>query len=109
MGNPVGVKSVMRSTVSKYEQEQKEKFIQVMSDPRMRYSDALNFVENEIKQSKRMGTFNHKILCFMNDGVYQQLKTITLQEVMILLILLKLSLLMDVVLKFRMEILNLRI
>ena len=28
MGNPVGVKSVMRSTVSKYEQEQKEKFIQ---------------------------------------------------------------------------------
>lgn len=71
MGNPVGVKSVMRSTVSKYEQEQKEKFIQVMSDPRMRYSDALNFVENEIKQSKRMGTFNHKILCFMNDGVYQ--------------------------------------
>ena len=89
MGNPVGVKSVMRSTVSKYEQEQKEKFIQVMSDPRMRYSDALNFVENEIKQSKRMG--------------------ITLQEVMILLILLKLSLLMDVVLKFRMEILNLRI
>jgi hypothetical protein len=72
MGNPVGVKSVMRSTVSKYEQEQKEKFIQVMSDPRMRYSDALNFVENEIKQSKRMGTFNHKILCFMNDGVYNQ-------------------------------------
>lgn len=71
MGNPVGVKSVMRSTVSKYEQEQKEKFIQVMSDPRMRYSDALNFVENEVKQSKRMGTFNHKILCFMNDGVYQ--------------------------------------
>ena len=71
MGNPVGVKSVMRSTVSKYEQEQKEKFIQVMSDPRMRYSDALNFVENEIKQSKRMGTFNHKILCFINDGVYQ--------------------------------------
>ena len=61
----------MRSTVSKYEQEQKEKFIQVMSDPRMRYSDALNFVENEIKQSKRMATFNYKILCFMNDGVYQ--------------------------------------
>ena len=71
MSNPVGVKSVMRSTVSKYEQEQKEKFIQVMSDPRMRYSDALNFVENEIKQSKRMATFNYKILCFMNDGVYQ--------------------------------------
>lgn len=67
MGNPVGVKSVMRSTVSKYEQEQKEKFIQVMSDPRMRYSDALNFVENEIKQSKRMGTFNHKILCFIDS------------------------------------------
>lgn len=71
MSNPIGVKSVMRSTVSKYEQEQKEKFIQVMSDPRMRYSDALNFVENEIKQSKRMATFNYKILCFMNDGVYQ--------------------------------------
>lgn len=71
MSNPVGVKSVMRSTVSKYEQEQKEKFIQVMSDPRMRYSDALNFVENEIKQSKRMATFNYKILCFMDDGVYQ--------------------------------------
>lgn len=48
MGNPVGVKSVMRSTVSKYEQEQKEKFIQVMSDPRMRYSDALNFVETRL-------------------------------------------------------------
>lgn len=42
-----------------------------MADPRMRYSDALNFVENEIKQSKRMATFNYKILCFMNDGVYQ--------------------------------------
>lgn len=43
MGNPVGVKSVMRSTVSKYEQEQKEKFIQVMSDPRMRLFGRFKF------------------------------------------------------------------
>lgn len=67
----VGVKSVMRSTISKHEQQQKAKFIEVASDKSMRYSDFLNFVENEIKQSKVMNTFNYDFLCFKNDGVYQ--------------------------------------
>lgn len=45
----VGVKSAMRSTVSKHEQLQKAKFVEKASDKTMRYADFLAYVENEIK------------------------------------------------------------
>lgn len=64
----VGVKSAMRSTVSKHEQLQKAKFVEKASDKTMRYADFLAYVENEIKQSKVMATFNYNFPCFKNDG-----------------------------------------
>lgn len=67
----VGVKSAMRSTVSKHEQLQKAKFVEKASDKTMRYADFLAYVENEIKQSKVMATFNYNFPCFKNDGVFQ--------------------------------------
>lgn len=65
------VKSAVKKTISKWESEQKKVFINKASDPHLPYADFIDFVENEIKQSKRMASFNHKILCFKNDGVYQ--------------------------------------
>lgn len=71
MSNQVGVGSAIKSTLSKWEQMQKAKFVEQAQNPRMRWSDFLVYVENEIKQSKRMSQFNYKILCFKSDGVYQ--------------------------------------
>lgn len=71
MSNPVGVKSVIKSNVSKWEQEQKAKFVERATDPHMRYNDLLTYIDNEIKQSKRMSNLHYKFLCFKNDGVYQ--------------------------------------
>lgn len=67
----VGVSAMMKSTINKYEMEQKRKFIDKASDKHLSYADLMTWVENEIKQSKRMSTFNHNLLCFKNDGVYQ--------------------------------------
>lgn len=71
MANQIGVKSAMKHTVSKYENEQRKKFADVCLNTEMPYPDFLTYAENEIKQSKRMATFNYKLLCFKDDGVYQ--------------------------------------
>lgn len=71
MSKRIGVGGAIKSTLTKWEQVQKEKFIEQAQNPHMRWSDFLVYVENEIKQSKRMSQFNYKILCFKHDGVYQ--------------------------------------
>ncbi len=66
-----GVSAIMESTITRHEAEQKSVVIKKLQNPNLRYPDFLNWMENEIKQSKRMSTFNHSLLCFKSDGVYQ--------------------------------------
>lgn len=63
--------SVLEQKVNQYEESMKEKFIEVMQIPSAKYADCLDYIESEIKQSKKMAKINYKILCFKNDGIYQ--------------------------------------
>lgn len=74
---PKGKSSVLKQKVGQYEQSMKQKIVEVMSDPDMKYSDCLDYVESEIKQSKKMAKINYRIPCFRNDGIYQLNKAIT--------------------------------
>lgn len=74
---PKGKSSVLKQKVGQYEQSMKHKIVEVMSDPDMKYSDCLDYVESEIKQSKKMAKINYRIPCFRNDGIYQLNKAIT--------------------------------
>lgn len=71
-----GRRSVLKQKVNQYEQQMKEKFMQVMSDDSMKYADCLDYIETEIQQSKKMAKIFYRIPCFRNDGVYQLSKAI---------------------------------
>lgn len=62
---------IVAERVNKADEQQKAKMIEALQDPRKSYSDNLNYIENEIAQSKRMSTFKYELLCFRNDGIYQ--------------------------------------
>lgn len=49
----------------------KDKFVKIMSQPGIKYADALDYIDNELKQSKKMAKINYRIRCFRNDGIYQ--------------------------------------
>lgn len=49
----------------------KDKFVRIMSQPGIKYADALDYIDNELKQSKKMAKINYRIRCFRNDGIYQ--------------------------------------
>lgn len=66
-----GKSSVLDRKVNQYEESMKKKFIEIMSEEGIKYADCLDFVQNEIKQSKKMSKFCYKIPCFKNDGIYQ--------------------------------------
>lgn len=66
-----GKSSVLEQQQNQYEQSMKKKFIEVMQEPGVKYADCLDYIESEIKQSKKMARINYKVPCFMNDGVYQ--------------------------------------
>lgn len=66
-----GKSSVMKQKVSQYETSMKEKFIEVMSQPNLKYADCLDYIQNELEQSKKMAKIHYRILCFKNDGIYQ--------------------------------------
>lgn len=66
-----GRRSVIEQKVSQYEVSMKKKFIDMMNNEKMKYAECLDAIEAEIKQSKKMAKFNHRIPCFMNDGIYQ--------------------------------------
>ena len=66
-----GKSSVLEQKVSQYEHSMKEKFIKIMSQPDMKYADCLDFIEDELNQSKKMAKIYYRILCFKNDGIYQ--------------------------------------
>lgn len=63
--------SVLELKVNNYEEAMKGKFIEVMQSPDTTYADCLDYIENEIAQSKKMAKVNYRIQCFRNDGIYQ--------------------------------------
>lgn len=66
-----GKSSVLDQKVNQYEETMKQKFIAVMSEKGVKYADCLDYIQNEIEQSKKMSKFRYKIPCFKNDGIYQ--------------------------------------
>lgn len=66
-----GKSSVLEQKVNQYEMAMKDKFVKIMSQPGIKYADALDYIDNELKQSKKMAKINYRIRCFRNDGIYQ--------------------------------------
>lgn len=66
-----GKSTVLKQKVNQYEESMKQKFIEVMSEKGVKYSDCLDYIQNEIEQSKKISKFRYKIPCFKNDGIYQ--------------------------------------
>jgi transitional endoplasmic reticulum ATPase len=62
---------IFKQKVSKYEQSMKEKFVEIMNNPNTKYADCLDYIQNEIDQSRKMANLQYSIPCFRNDGVYQ--------------------------------------
>lgn len=71
MSKITGKSSVLEQQQNQYEKTMREKFIKVMQEPSVKYADCLDYIESELKQSKKMARINYSIPCFMNDGVYQ--------------------------------------
>lgn len=75
--NPTkGVSAVIQEKAHSFEEEQKAKIINICSS-KMKYADVLNFIENEIEQSKKMSTFRYRLRCWRSDGAYQLNRAIT--------------------------------
>lgn len=74
--SPKGVSSAIKERAHTYEEEQKSKIVAVCSS-KMKYADVLNFIENEIEQSKKMSNFRYSIRCWKTDGAYQLNRAIT--------------------------------
>lgn len=62
---------MLEQKVNQYEMAMKDKFVKIMSQPGIKYADALDYIDNELKQSKKMAKINYRIRCFRNDGIYQ--------------------------------------
>ena len=71
-----GVSSVIQQKARSFEQEQKARIVSICSS-NMKYADVLNYIENEIEQSKKMSTFRYTIRCWKSDGAYQLNRAIT--------------------------------
>ena len=72
--NPItskGKSSVIDRKVNQYEETMKKNFVDIMQEPGIKYADCLDYIESEIKQSKKMAKIDYRIPCFRNDGVYQ--------------------------------------
>ena len=66
-----GKSSVLEQKANQYEMAMKDIFVRIMSQPGIKYADALDYIDNELKQSKKMAKINYRIRCFRNDGIYQ--------------------------------------
>lgn len=71
-----GVSSVIKEKAHSFEEEQKARIVAVCQSG-MKYADVLNYIENEIEQSKMMSAFKYTIRCWKSDGAYQLNKAIT--------------------------------
>lgn len=61
---------IIKKVESSWDKEKKAVLVTLGQGPKP-YGEILTYVENEIELSKRMTTFDHKINCFRNDGIYQ--------------------------------------
>ena len=52
-----GKSSVLDKKVNQYEETMKQKFIGIMSEKGIKYADCLDYIQNEIEQSKKMSKF----------------------------------------------------
>lgn len=66
-----GKSSVLEQKVNQYEMVMKDKFVKIMSQPGIKYADALDYINNELEQSQKMARIDYRIRCFRNDGIYQ--------------------------------------
>ena len=66
-----GKTSIIKSQTRAYEQEAREKFVEIMQNQRISYNDCLEHIQNEIEQGKKMTKARYEMLCFRNDGIYQ--------------------------------------
>lgn len=73
---PIGVSKALSQKIHSFEDEQKQKIIAVCQSG-SKYADVLNYIENEIAQSKRMSSFRYKLRCWKSDGAYQLDRAIT--------------------------------
>ena len=62
---------------NKYDRDKKLELVTLGNSPK-KYSEILTYLENEITNSKRMTKFDHKIVCFKSDGIYQLHRAIEL-------------------------------
>ena len=62
--------SKIHSQITSYEQRQKAKLVELGLSNKS-YKNILAYLEAEMKQATRMSTFNYKLRCFKDDGVYQ--------------------------------------
>lgn len=72
-----GKSSILEQQTNQYEESMRKKFITVMQEPGVKYADCLDYIESEIRQSKKMAKINYRIPCFRNDGIYQLNQAIT--------------------------------
>lgn len=60
----------VKNRITQYDKRQKENLVVLGQGPKP-YAEILSYLDNEIKMSTKMASFNHSIMCFKNDGVYQ--------------------------------------
>ena len=63
-------KELVKNRISKYEEQQKQKLVQ-LGQSKKSYVNILAFLESEIAQSTKMSNFSYRLLCFRDDGIYQ--------------------------------------
>jgi len=65
----------IKNRINQYDVNQKAKLVKLGKGPKP-YPEILAYLNNEIQMSTKMADFNHEILCFKDDGVYQLHKSI---------------------------------
>lgn len=63
--------SKLEQQKNQYELQKKKEFVNRASDESLSWGEFIDYVEAELKQSKKMARIDYRIPCFMNDGIYQ--------------------------------------
>lgn len=62
--------SKLKNAIKTWEQEKKDQLVE-LGKSRKSYPKIIQYMENEIANSKRMVNLDYSITCFKNDGIYQ--------------------------------------
>lgn len=71
MNHPVIKNNVLKQKTNLWEEQMKNKFVEIVRTPGRTYAECLEYVINEDKQAHRMSKINYRLQCFRNDGIYQ--------------------------------------